>query len=830
MIKNANTGRNLTLALLSSTLCLQVAPAISQSKLEEVMVTAQKREQNLQDVPIAVTAFTGEQMHAFGVQQSFDIATFTPGVHISGNLAGQNTQFSIRGVTQNDFNDIIEAPNAVYLDEGYIGIAQGQTFALFDIERVEILKGPQGTLFGRNATGGLVHYLSNKPDYEKFGGYVDVTAGQFDVDNDANRYTVEGAFTGPLTESLAARLAFRYNEQDAYLENNYPDGIPSDFNADYPFGSASPGEGAGEDLADDETTAVRGTLAFRPNDDLEVLFTGAWAKTEVATGPYQTKSTIAQTRAVDGVYSIVNVIDTPRDETRLAIDLDDPTADPGGDALLGSSAFIPGASVGLPGRLAPGGDFFGYRDPDGDDFTFSGDFAFDDQGETETSGANLRVFWDLSDSTRLTSVTDYKDYDKLLFIDVDAAPVNQLANYAGVDANTFTQEFRLNGETDRMRWVAGLYYLNIDNQSDNGLKAPNGSIFQGVTGAPAIDIGVRADLETDSYSAFGQVDYDLTDKWTVTAGLRVIQEEKDFETGIGFFISQSNFSVNKGDFVPNFSGAGDPFFFEDDTSDTLWTGKIQLDYRPSDDLLLWGGVNRGVKAGSFNAPLLGAYLGSGGDSALPYDEEVLISYEAGFKSTLGDGNTRLNGSVFYYDYQDYQAFLFAGVGGVVVNADATTFGAEFELQTTPIDGLDLMFNIAAFDAEVKDVPLDFSSPFKPRDVDPTYAPELQAAALARYSWPMLGGYMAVQADVSYSDSFYYNLRNFDADEFDDYTLWNALVSWESSEGTWLLTLAGRNLTDERAGIQGFSLATLCGCNEVSYRAPRFYSAGLRYSF
>jgi iron complex outermembrane receptor protein len=799
--------------------------------LEEVVVTAQKREQNLQDVPIAVTAFTGAQMNAFGVQQSFDIATFTPGVHISGNLAGQNTQFSIRGVTQNDFNDIIEAPNAVYLDEGYIAIAQGQTFAVFDIERVEILKGPQGTLFGRNATGGLVHYISNKPDFEKFGGYIDATAGQFDVDNDANRYTVEGAFTGPITDTIAARLAFRYNEQDAYLENDYPEGIPSDFDPDYPLGSASPGAGAGDDLGDDETTALRGTLAFRPDDDLEILFTGAWAETEVATGPYQSKSTIAQTRNVDGVYSIVNVIDTPRDETRLSIDVDDPTQDPGGDAVLGTANFIPGALAGLDdGRLAPGGDFFGYRDPDGDDFTFSGDFAFSDQGDTETSGANLRVFWDMDNGMRFTSVTDYKDYDKLLFIDVDAAPVNQLANYAGVDANTFTQEFRLNGETDRMRWVAGLYYLNIDNQSDNGLKAPEGSIYTGAFGAPATDIGVKADLETDSYSAFGQVDYDLTEKWALTMGLRIIQEEKDFETGIGCFFSKSNSSVNQGGLIPGLCQSGDPYFFDDDTSDTLWAGKVQLDYRPNDDLLLWAGVNRGVKAGSFNAPLLGAYLGSGGDSALPYDEEVLISYEAGFKSTLGNGNTRLNGSVFYYDYEDYQAFLFVGVGGVVFNADATTFGAELELQTTPIDGLDLMLNIAAFDAEVEDVPLDFSSPFKPQDVDPTYAPELQAAGMARYAWGALGGEMAVQADVSYSDKFYYNLRNFDADEFDDYTMWNAQVTWESPSQTWLLTLAGRNLTDERAGIQGFDLATLCGCNEVSYRAPRFYSVGARYSF
>jgi iron complex outermembrane receptor protein len=144
-----------TASLVAAMMPLQVANA--SSMLEEIVVTAQKREQNLQDVPIAITAFSGAQMNAMGVQESFDIATFTPGVHISGNLAGQNTQFSIRGVTQNDFNDIIEAPNAVYLDEGYIAVAQGQTFAVFDIDRVEILKGPQGTLFGRNATGGLVN-------------------------------------------------------------------------------------------------------------------------------------------------------------------------------------------------------------------------------------------------------------------------------------------------------------------------------------------------------------------------------------------------------------------------------------------------------------------------------------------------------------------------------------------------------------------------------------------------------------------------------------------------------------------------------------------------
>ncbi|QIB67479.1 TonB-dependent receptor [Kineobactrum salinum] len=783
--------------------------AAAQGMLEEVIITAQKREQNLQDVPVAVTAFTGEQMSAMGVQQSYDIAAFSPGVHTSGNLAGQNTQFSIRGVTQNDFNDIIEAPNAVYLDEGYIAIAQAQTFALFDIDRVEILKGPQGTLFGRNATGGLVHYLSNRPDFDRTNGYVNLTTGQFDSEITARRHTLEAALSGPLSERLAGRVALRYSDQDPYLENTYPDSafLPA------------PGPGAGADLGGEETIAGRLSLTFRPSDTLQIDLSVNHAETDVSTGPFQSKPTIGVVENGE----LINVIDMPADETRLSIEGD---GDGGADIIDGDQ-LLPGGGIGLDQRPVPGGDFFGYVAPSGDDFSFSGDFAFDDQGFTESSGINVKVAWDLDNSMSFTSITDWKRYEKLLFIDVDAAPVNQTANFAGVDADSVTQELRLSGETTSSRWVAGFYYLYIDNTSDNGLKAPANSIAGGTT---PLDIGVVAELETNSYSLFGQYEYDLTPTVSATAGLRLMQEEKDYDMASGIFPSFSNHTGNQGDFIPNAFGAGSPFFFQDSTSDTLWTGKLQLDWRPNDDLLLYAGVNRGVKAGSFNALVLGQYLGSGGDEALPYDEEVLTSYEGGFKATLGNGMTRLNGSVFYYDYSDYQAFLFVGVGGVVINADAENYGAELELITSPIDGLDLMFTTAWFDATVKDISLRNGSPLPPRDVKPTYAPELQATALARYAWSAFGGTMAIQGDVNYSDEFYYNLRNFDADKFDSYTLVNAQLSWESPLSAWTTTLAVRNLTDERAGVQGFNLATLCGCNEVAYRTPRFYSVGLRYDF
>ena len=354
---------------LSAVLAGQAGAAV----LEEVVITAQKREQSLQDVGIAVTTFSGDQMRALGMQESYDVAAFSPGVHVGGSMGGQNTQFTIRGVTQNDYNDIVEAPNAVYVDEGYIAIAQGQSFALFDIDRVEVLKGPQGTLFGRNATGGLVHYITNKPTFEPE-GFVDITYGEYDTDADADQFTVEAAIGGGLTETLAGRFAVRYNDRDGYLKNIYPYsafGLGSLGITD----SNSPGPGAGADLGGDESLAWRASLLFEPRADMSLQVSVNSAESDLPTGAYQSKPTIG---VLDANGELINVIDVAPDETRATIAAD------GSDG--GSDQGNVG-SFGPPfGRPVPGGDFFGYIDPDGDDFTFSGDYAFEDQAETETWG------------------------------------------------------------------------------------------------------------------------------------------------------------------------------------------------------------------------------------------------------------------------------------------------------------------------------------------------------------------------------------------------------------------------------------------------------------
>src|SRR5262249_44275963 len=163
---------------------------------------------------------------------------------------------------QNDFNDIVEAPNAVYLDEGYIAVAQAQTFALYDIERVEVLKGPQGTLFGRNATGGLVQYISRKPNFNKLDGYADRAFGYYDSDAHAFSERIEAAISGPFSEKVAGRLAIMDNHRQGYLNNLYPYGAPVG------LGSQASASGAGANLGGDDTYALRGTLDVKPSDDL----------------------------------------------------------------------------------------------------------------------------------------------------------------------------------------------------------------------------------------------------------------------------------------------------------------------------------------------------------------------------------------------------------------------------------------------------------------------------------------------------------------------------------------------------------------------------------
>jgi iron complex outermembrane receptor protein len=781
-------------ACLAAALAAHAAPA---QVLDEIIVTAQKREQSLQDVGIAITAFTAEQMEALGFESSTDIALMSPGVYINSNTAGQNRQFTIRGVSQNDFFDALEAPIAAYVDEAYIPMQQGQVFALFDVERVEILKGPQGTLFGRNATGGLVHYITRKPTFEPE-GYVDLTYGSYD------QVRVEAAAGGRLTEAIAGRVAVMYNRYDEILENEYPLGAVN-------IGGAP--EGGGEDLYNDDTWAARGHVLIQPDEDVEILLSGFGSRTVLSESALESSATVtvfdAQGRAVNAIFA------SPT-ETREAIG-------PGGVAvpIVALDAEFPGVNEDAT-RPVPGGDLFGFRDADLGDFETSHEFAFDDLDEFETWGATAKLTWDLGAMT-LTSVSDYKNFDKFVALDVGSAPADQFIFAAEADTESFSQELRLNGELERARWVAGFYFLYIDNVTDTGfLVLPTAIIsplfFGAGIGADLID---ETKLETTSYSVFGQIDFDLTETLTFIAGLRTIIEDKEYDFEQNLYISTNDKTFDKDVFVAPLTAP-----FHEETSDTLWAGKLQFEWQPNDDWLVYAGLNRGVKAGSFNAKLPDGSPPLSEDE-IGYDEEVLYAYEVGFKSTLFGGTTRLNGSFYFYDYDDYQASTFSNVSAVVSNEDAKVKGVEVELITSPLQGFDLMLGASFNDAEVNNVAV---APGVPRDVQPTYAPSVQYSGLARYAWPAFGGELSVQGHAYYVSHVFHNLRNFATHKLESYLVGNARVAWMSGDERWQASFFVNNIADERYRVESFALDTLCGCNEELFAKPRWFGGTLRYNF
>ena len=762
--------------------------------LEEVVVTAQKREQNIQDVGIAITAFSGEQMKALGFERSIDVAGMSPGVYLSGDTGGHKTNFTIRGVVQNSPEDVAESPIAVYIDEGYVAALNGQIFGLWDIDRVEVAKGPQGTLFGRNATGGLVHFISRKPT-DEFEAYTDLTYGSYD------QVRVEGAVSGPVTENLTGRISGFYNRHDPIYENIFPDQA---FN----FGGTIPG--AGQDLGNDDTWGVRGHALFKPNNDVEILLSGYGTRSVLNTPGTETQANIS---IVDAQGRVIGGEQASSTEVREGIG-------PGG-----VNADVDGLFPFPLTRPVPGGDYFGFKNPEGPDvedqeFIISQDFAFEDTNILEGYGGAAKISWDL-DRFTLTSITDVKLFDKFVWIEPDATATDWFMVAFDVDSETIAQEIRLNGATDRARWVTGLYYLHYDNKAIQSFLTQSHS-FLAAFGLES-DIISRSDVKTNSYSVFGQVDYDLSDTLTLIGGLRIVREEKDLVWTQGTFLNEDDFTIDTN--VRLYPGQPPDFITTNNA--TLWTGKLQLDWRPNNDLLIYGGVNRGIKAGGFNNPL--TFTGVYDFSVVPYQEEVLLSYEAGFKSTLFGGTTRFNTSFYYYDYSDYQVTRWANNTAFIVNVDATNYGVEMELISSPAPGWDVMLTLGLLESKINDVEI---APGVFRNVNAPYSPGTTLGGLARYEWPeeVLGGKISTQMDFNYVSRFYSNLRNFDSQHEDSYVVGNARVGWNTMDGTWETSFFVKNIADARYNTINFDNTEFCGCSQNIMGNPRWFGGSIRYNW
>ena len=729
--------------------------------LEEIIVTAQKREQSLQEVGIAVTAFTGEQVQTLGFARSTDVAAMTPGLNYTvPNAESSQINFFLRGVGLNDFADANENPVAVYVDDIYRPAMGGLSFQLFDVDRVEVLRGPQGSLFGRNTTGGLVHYITRRPSQAP-DGYIDFSLGKF------NEVKMEAALGGGFGENAAGRLSVARHKHDGYTKNR-----------------------AGPDYNETDALALRGQLAFALAENFDLLVNAYYSDNDAAVGAWQHQAT---------------KLDANGDSVPLGPGEQTITVDCNADGALNAADMRP----------APGTDCFGYRDSDGD--PHAGDYDRDGRVEVETSGVSINMNWDMN-GIEVTSITGFQNVDRLQSEDTEAGPNPLIMPTFRAETKTFTQELRAAGAAERFRWLAGLYYF--DNEVD-------GHYSLDLLNLGFVNFEANFTQDTQSIALFGQAEFDLNEDWTLIVGLRGASEEKELDY----------LNVDTSGFFTNVIGLPSNVAFDFDTGTAgdlakhdkgSISGKLELDWRPQEDLLIYGSISRGVKSAGFNVGFLDGNLifASNTPETLPYDDESLLSYEAGFKSSFANGRARLNGSAFYYDYSDFQTFRFELLNQVIFNADAEMTGAELELQASPAAGWDFLLGLAVLDPKAKNIPSPSGGTF---NRTPVAAPKFSATALARYEWPALGGKLAVQAWGTYQSALYYDIQNVSVSRQGGYGLGNLRISYADAAERWEVAAFVHNIADEEYLSYTFDFTGTFGFNQQAYGKPRWAGLTLRYS-
>jgi iron complex outermembrane receptor protein len=776
------------------------------SVLEETIVTATKREQNIQDVGISVTSYSGEQMKALGVTNTIEITEQIPGLQMlsfSPNL----TVFNIRGVSQNNFTDNLEAPVAVYVDDVYMASMNGISAQFYDIERVEVLRGPQGTLFGRNATGGVIQYLTVGADNEELNGYIEGTLGDYD------RQTAEFALGGALTDSIRGRIAGRTEEIDGYMESK-------------PFPEGNPLPPSGVDVGGADGYAYRGELQFDLSE--KALLTLQYKRSkdnDVPTGSYSFMpyGDAAKAYIPPEFQQFTNDVILEGGPPPGGLTLEQFTA----DVFFCPSQLDCFAPVDEAGRTIYDGD---HPNP----FANYSDYA--GYMDRDTNSYTAKLDWELGDSMNLVSITNYNDLNKFYTEDGDGIPIPIIQFTTVADYTQFSQELRLSGETDGFRWVAGGYYLDMETDAD---VITEGAPVSGVAEGLGYDVTELTDpavvqdytLDSSNWSVFGQTEFDLNESFTLITGLRWSQDDKEMDFKTSFQ------SPSDGVLVPDIfdlkaaaKAAGND---KNKVDYGDWAGRLQLNWNLEDGTLTYASISRGIKGGNF-APSANVGLDD-----IRHDEEVLYAYEVGMKMEMLDGLARLNGALFYYDYQDYQAFTFANGTPSVANADATNQGGELEFIYMPTENWDLMLGASFQDSEVDNVqtpqqqvtPVGFEVDW-PIDyldgVDLPNTPDFSVNYLVRYNFNALGGNIALQVDGVYYDEQYLEVSNGAGTYQDSYSTHNARLTWAGMEDKLRISAWVKNFTDEEYKAYSLDLGILGAT--ATYAPPRMYGVTAGYYF
>ncbi len=699
--------------------------------LEEIVVTAQKTRDNLQTVPLSLTAFSGDALKRSNVENIKDLAARTPSLTVDTFSPGQPRYF-IRGIGGAASSSARDAAVGIFVDEVYMGRDSMTSTDFVDIDRVEILRGPQGTLFGRNVVGGAISYFTQKPD-DQFRAQGALTVGNYDK--------IDGSFavSGPLSDAVAAKLSFSSRNHGGYAFN----------------------ETTGRDIETEHSNAVRGALRFHPNDAVDIQLNADFSKL-TGTGSWWHLLR-------EGPNSIGKSNSDPRRGRNYT--------DDGFNRVRNGGVSLNARFESPMGEIA---SITAYREA---------------RLRTRANTTGLFVAA-LTDPNR-------NQFHHTLFIQEDDNKSKQ-----------FSQELRLASDiSDRLSSVVGIYYFH--EQVDATAITDYRFIRFGTEGRRRFD----ASNTTDSYAAFANLAWEVTDRLKLRGGLRWSRDEKDHVV-----TASGNSYVpyrDGGVIVPGFTAPGRAAW-------SALTPAFSVNFQATPTKFVYASASRGFKSGGFSDSEVERLA-----AMEPFDPEFAWNYEVGVKTEWLDRKLRFNASLFYTDYTDLQILLIRQVDpnlppiGVTGNAGKVVIkGAELEVNAIPIEGWNIYGTYAYTDSNIKEL---ISGTTNLAGNRLARAPKHKFSVGTSYSTDV-GGKVRVtgRAEYTYSSSYFATITNSPVDEINNLKNLSLGLSFATPDEKWSLDLWGKNVTD-RLNINTISeVPTRDGY--AQFAAPRTYGATLRFRY
>ncbi len=758
----------------------QNAEEDNQGGLGDIVVTAQKYEQKLQETPISIVAVDAEGLVSMGVNSLSGFDSFIPNVSIGGTMGQGNSMaaFSIRGIGGGASGFVTqESSVGVYIDDVLFARPNGALLDLLDIERLEVLRGPQGTLFGRNTAGGAIRYVTKKPEFNEVAGNVKVQIGS------RSMFNVSGNLNVPLSDTLALRASFSKKGQDGFVTRLMD----------------------GDKAGDTNSSVGRVQLRWKPTDRLDVNLSGDWIRSQD-----------------DGNATITRGF-SPTDLYPTALYANNAVGEQA--RRLVPATWLPN----LNNNLTTGGSFAGYstaaqdiayyQDRVTDRYTVFG--GSPELNKLKTYGLAATIAYDLTDSITVKSLTGYRNTKQIQNQDFDRTPLPLYQLNEKIDIEYVTQELQLVGSSfeDRLKWVVGGFYywdhaddyrrrLGTSGNSDSLLS----DTLAPLTAAQGRGLGELEQklITTKSLAFFGQGTMQFTEALSVTAGLRWTEDQKDFT---GFRETRGRVCLNSSG-VPvgaptstvtcavGFPGSTDASIQHGSKGKWQnWSPRFTVDYRWTPDVMTYVSASRGFKGGGFNDALstrcpTNSLIVCGLSEFKP---ETLWTYEAGLRSDLFDRKVRFNLTAFLIKYRDLQIqYIDPGPPPVqyTLNGNSTVKGFEAEFMAAPTDGLLLRASVGYTDSKYDDDVRDGAGNVKIEKTVPYFrSPKWSYTLGASYSVPVRGDDdLAFDVNWGWKDTQASTAIPTNSVQMPSYGLLNGRIEYKSKAG-WTLAVFGNNLTN-----------------------------------